>query len=129
LLGGIDNHDRWRGYLDDDPRDRADRGGPWQQSLWLAACDLHGCGEPIDSTLPYLLEAADASASSDRLEAALGVIANAYGEPRLPARQHMERKAAERSRESGRDGGDPGRQGKSPASQHRPEQAGGRPGR
>jgi hypothetical protein len=69
----------------------------WQKRLWLAASDLNGSGYTVAEAVWWLLEGAGAVNETEKREAALRTIANAYMKPRLSAREYM------RSREADQD--------------------------
>lgn len=59
--------------------------GGWNCRLFRAACDMNGCGVPIESATPHLIRGAMPRTDSDR-EQAIATIESAYAEPRDPSR-------------------------------------------
>jgi len=57
----------------------------WNCRLFRAACDMNGCGVPIESATPHLIRGAKPRTDADR-EMALATIESAYAEPREPSR-------------------------------------------
>jgi hypothetical protein len=65
---------------------------PWTNALWWAARDLAGNDIPLEEVLGLLIEAADAWSDSERQDLAVRTIANAYGQPKMTAREYAQRR-------------------------------------
>jgi hypothetical protein len=60
----------------------------WEQQMWLAASDTHGCGTPAEEILDLFVTAVAAWEDPEKIDKCLRVVANAYSKPRRPHRDY-----------------------------------------